>query len=185
MYIKDGKWTGSKCYWIKNQIEHFHIQHSIWCKSYNIVQHLLLEILNTVKPSVLYGQCHSHMLTGILPHLLGNLNCDWTLQQDLAPFDKLYTNYQLFYWLRLMSLLLNDFAAIKNRTSWLIQISTYNTIVNLILHLILSQDKDRFDGHYSSFQRIVGDLEKFLASYLHVIFNRKMKTQQGLDIVTR
>jgi len=37
------------------------------------------------------------MLTSILPHLLGNLNCDWTLQQDLAPFDKLYTNYQLFY----------------------------------------------------------------------------------------
>ncbi|XP_052242570.1 uncharacterized protein LOC127852659 [Dreissena polymorpha] len=48
-----------------------------------------------------------------------------------------------------------------------------------------SKDKDRFDDHYSGFQKIVGDLERFLASYLHVIFCRKMKTQQGLDIVTR
>lgn len=47
------------------------------------------------------------------------------------------------------------------------------------------QDKDRFDDHYSSFQKIVSDVEKFLGSYLHVIFSRKMKTAQGLDIVTR
>ncbi|XP_060567478.1 dynein axonemal heavy chain 5-like [Ruditapes philippinarum] len=48
-----------------------------------------------------------------------------------------------------------------------------------------SKDKDRFDDHYSNFSKIVGDVEKFLASYLHVIFCRKMKTQQGLDIITR
>ncbi|KAH3729671.1 hypothetical protein DPMN_055649 [Dreissena polymorpha] len=53
----------------------------------------------------------------------------------------------------------------------------------VFLHML--QDKDRFDDHYSGFQKIVGDLERFLASYLHVIFCRKMKTQQGLDIVTR
>ncbi|XP_053397319.1 dynein axonemal heavy chain 5-like isoform X6 [Mercenaria mercenaria] len=48
-----------------------------------------------------------------------------------------------------------------------------------------SKDKDRFDDHYSNFSKIVADVEKFLASYLHVIFCRKMKTQQGLDIITR
>ena len=47
------------------------------------------------------------------------------------------------------------------------------------------QDKDRFDSHYSSFQCIVQDLEKFLGAYLHVIFMRKMKTQQGLDVITK
>ncbi|KAL4232681.1 hypothetical protein ACF0H5_007369 [Mactra antiquata] len=48
-----------------------------------------------------------------------------------------------------------------------------------------SKDKDRFDDHFSNFQKIVADVEKFLSSYLHVIFCRKMKTQQGLDIITR
>ncbi|XP_052807484.1 dynein axonemal heavy chain 5-like isoform X7 [Mya arenaria] len=48
-----------------------------------------------------------------------------------------------------------------------------------------SKDKDRFDDHYSGFQKISSEMERFLASYLHVIFCRKMKTQQGLDIITR
>ena len=47
------------------------------------------------------------------------------------------------------------------------------------------QDKDRFDTHYKTFQGIVQDLEKFLCAYLHVIFMRKMKTQQGLDVITK
>ncbi|XP_067674368.1 uncharacterized protein [Haliotis asinina] len=48
-----------------------------------------------------------------------------------------------------------------------------------------SKDKDKFEDHYSKFQDIVKDLESFLAAYLHAVFLRKMKTQQGLDVITR
>ncbi|KAL5009692.1 hypothetical protein ScPMuIL_011997 [Solemya velum] len=48
-----------------------------------------------------------------------------------------------------------------------------------------SKDKDRFLEHYDKFQAISLELEKFLTAYLHAIFMRKMKTQQGLDIITR
>jgi len=39
--------------------------------------------------------------------------------------------------------------------------------------------------YYQNFAEIVQEQEKFLSSYLYVIFLRKMKTQQGLDIITR
>ncbi|XP_041355189.1 dynein gamma chain, flagellar outer arm-like isoform X3 [Gigantopelta aegis] len=48
-----------------------------------------------------------------------------------------------------------------------------------------SKDNDKFDEHYKKFILVVQDLETFLSAYLHVIFLRKMKTQQGLDIITR
>ncbi|CAL1527205.1 unnamed protein product [Lymnaea stagnalis] len=48
-----------------------------------------------------------------------------------------------------------------------------------------SKDKDRFDSHFHTFQHVVQSIEKFIAAYLHVIFLRKMKTQQGLDVITK
>ncbi|XP_052089132.1 uncharacterized protein LOC127725852 isoform X10 [Mytilus californianus] len=48
-----------------------------------------------------------------------------------------------------------------------------------------SKDRDRFDMYYNNFAEIVQEQEKLLSAYLNVIFMRKMKTQQGLDIITR
>ncbi|ESO89151.1 hypothetical protein LOTGIDRAFT_229063 [Lottia gigantea] len=48
-----------------------------------------------------------------------------------------------------------------------------------------SKDKEKFDHHYNSYINIVQELEKFLAAYMHAIFVRKMKTQQGLEIITK
>ena len=48
-----------------------------------------------------------------------------------------------------------------------------------------SRDKGRFEAHYTAFQDIVQDLEGFLAAYLHAIFVRKMKTQHGLEAITK
>lgn len=48
-----------------------------------------------------------------------------------------------------------------------------------------SKDRDRFEHHYTAFQEVVRELEAFLAAYLHAIFVRKMKTQHGLDAITK
>ncbi|XP_076466964.1 uncharacterized protein LOC143298129 [Babylonia areolata] len=48
-----------------------------------------------------------------------------------------------------------------------------------------SKDKARFEHHYTAFQDVVQELEAFLAAYLHAIFVRKMKTQHGLDVITK
>ncbi|XP_070190368.1 uncharacterized protein [Littorina saxatilis] len=48
-----------------------------------------------------------------------------------------------------------------------------------------SKDKARFEHHYTAFRDIVQELEAFLAAYLHAIFVRKMKTQHGLDAITK
>ena len=47
------------------------------------------------------------------------------------------------------------------------------------------QDKARFEQHYTAFQDVVQELEAFLAAYLHSIFVRKMKTQHGLETITK
>ncbi|XP_055889445.1 dynein axonemal heavy chain 8-like isoform X4 [Biomphalaria glabrata] len=48
-----------------------------------------------------------------------------------------------------------------------------------------SKDKEKFDVCFNTFQSEVQSLEKFIAAYLHVIFMRKLTTQQGLDILTK
>ncbi|KAK6187606.1 hypothetical protein SNE40_005595 [Patella caerulea] len=48
-----------------------------------------------------------------------------------------------------------------------------------------SKDKDNFDTYYNNFLTIIQDLEKFLGAYMHAIFVSKMKTQQGLEIITK
>ena len=47
------------------------------------------------------------------------------------------------------------------------------------------QDKAKFEHHFTAFQDVVQELEAFLAAYLHAIFVRKMKTQHGLDAITK
>ena len=59
-----------------------------------------------------------------------------------------------------------------------------DSATSLSLFYVL-QDRDRFDIYYNNFAEIVQEQEKFLSAYLQVIFLRKMKTQQGLDIITR
>ncbi|OWF37572.1 Dynein heavy chain 5, axonemal [Mizuhopecten yessoensis] len=49
-----------------------------------------------------------------------------------------------------------------------------------------SKDRDKFDDYYANFATTVQELETFMAAYLHAMFLRKkMKTTQGLDIITR
>ena len=49
----------------------------------------------------------------------------------------------------------------------------------------LEQDKDKFDDIYTSFLTTVQEMEKFVQAYLHAVFMRKMKTHEGLDLITR
>ena len=53
------------------------------------------------------------------------------------------------------------------------------------MHLLLFQEKDKFDEVYTKFQSIVQQLETFLCAYLHAIFGRKMKTQEGLQFMNK
>ncbi|WAR07684.1 DYHG-like protein [Mya arenaria] len=76
-----------------------------------------------------------------------------------------------------------ELAAIKHVTNMTMAMS--DSVTTKTMLDVESKDKDRFDDHYSGFQKISSEMERFLASYLHVIFCRKMKTQQGLDIITR
>ena len=51
--------------------------------------------------------------------------------------------------------------------------------------MYVSQDKERFDMIYNTFQSIVQELEKFVGAYLRAIFSKKMKTHEGLDLLTK
>ena len=53
------------------------------------------------------------------------------------------------------------------------------------MHLLLFQEKDKFDEVYTKFQSVVQQLETFLCAYLHAIFARKMKTQEGLQLMNK
>ncbi|CAH1799095.1 unnamed protein product [Owenia fusiformis] len=48
-----------------------------------------------------------------------------------------------------------------------------------------TKDRERYEETYTNFLMLVQDLEKFLASYLHAIFTRKMKTSEALELITR
>ncbi|XP_013393403.1 dynein gamma chain, flagellar outer arm-like [Lingula anatina] len=48
-----------------------------------------------------------------------------------------------------------------------------------------TMDKDKFEETYTGFLLTVQDLEKFLGAYLNAVFMRKMKTQEGLQVITR
>ena len=50
---------------------------------------------------------------------------------------------------------------------------------------MLTQDHERFEEIYNKFIEITKELERIVSAYMNAIFVRKMKTSEGLDLISR
>ena len=60
-----------------------------------------------------------------------------------------------------------------------------SNITTAIMLDVEGREKDKFNEAYEEFLTTVQQIELYLSAYLQAVFVRKMKTHEGLDVLTR
>ena len=52
-------------------------------------------------------------------------------------------------------------------------------------YIFIAQDKDQYSEIFQDFSSAVQDMEDFIIAYLRIVFMRKMKIQEALNLIKR